>query len=219
MSAIAEKIDWLNETSATWEAYEPAVKTILSSTFIQQGGSGFLFDPIALEESLMVDLFNRLTSLHQTQSLFIVLTNANHERATLSAFINRLQIPVIVHEDALPFLELQPTQVLTGAEGIFQDTSWFRIPGAPPGEIALFFSSHGGTIVLGDSLINLTETGFTFLPDKYCENPARMHQSLQKLLGLPVTHLFMAHGTPLLQNVPTQLQILLKKKHNRFINL
>jgi glyoxylase-like metal-dependent hydrolase (beta-lactamase superfamily II) len=83
------------------------------------------------------------------------------------------------------------------------------IDGAPPGEIALYHSPNGGTLILGDALINFEPYGFTFLPQKYCRNQKEMRRSLRKLLGLEVERMLFAHGTPLLSGASGRLRQLL----------
>jgi hypothetical protein len=79
------------------------------------------------------------------------------------------------------------------------------IDGTPSGEIALYHSPNGGTLIVGDALINFEPYGFTFLPRKYCRNQKEMRRSLRKLLSLEVERMLFAHGTPLLSRASARL--------------
>jgi hypothetical protein len=84
--------------------------------------------------------------------------------------------------------------------------------GAVAGEIALYHPSNGGTLVVGDALINFEPRGFTFLPRKYCENEKKMRSSLRQLLAKPAERLFFSHGTPILSGATDRLRQLLEAK-------
>ncbi len=73
----ATEIQWVNEGIAYWQAYEPEVKTDLSSCAVRIDEQLFLFDPIALA----ADAWEELTA--ETPAAAIVLTNGNHQRASI----------------------------------------------------------------------------------------------------------------------------------------
>ena len=83
------------------------------------------------------------------------------------------------------------------------------IEGAAPGEIVLHYTSNGGTLIVGDALINFEPYGFTFLPDKYCSSEKEMRRSLRKLLDCTAERILFAHGTPILSGASDRLQRLL----------
>jgi len=83
------------------------------------------------------------------------------------------------------------------------------IEGAAPGEIVLHYASNGGTLIVGDALINFEPYGFTFLPGKYCSNEKEMRRSLRKLLDYKAERILFAHGTPILSGASDRLQKLL----------
>ena len=87
-----------------------------------------------------------------------------------------------------------------------------EIEGAAPGEIALYQSANGGTVIVGDTLINFDPYGFTLLPKKYCENQKRMRSSLGKLLNKPAARMLFAHGMPILSNATERLRLLLESQ-------
>src|SRR5438270_7331179 len=72
-----------------------------------------------------------------------------------------------------------------------------EVAGAVDGEIALYHASNGGTLIVGDALINLEPYGFSLLPRKYCLNEKQMRNSLCKLLARPAERMLFAHGMPI----------------------
>ena len=84
------------------------------------------------------------------------------------------------------------------------------IDGAATGETAFHFADDGGTMVIGDALINLEPYGFTLLPAKYCSDQRAMRRSLRRLLEWPFERLLFAHGTPILTAAREQLETLLR---------
>lgn len=84
------------------------------------------------------------------------------------------------------------------------------IDGAAGGEIALYHAANGGTLVIGDALINFEPYGFAFLPEKYCQDPRQMRNSLRKLLRFNAERILFAHGMPILSGASERLQQLLQ---------
>jgi glyoxylase-like metal-dependent hydrolase (beta-lactamase superfamily II) len=84
------------------------------------------------------------------------------------------------------------------------------IDGAARGEIALYHAANGGTLVIGDALINFEPYGFTFLPEKYCQDPKQMRNSLRKLLRFNAERILFAHGMPILSRASDRLRQLLQ---------
>jgi glyoxylase-like metal-dependent hydrolase (beta-lactamase superfamily II) len=75
--------------------------------------------------------------------------------------------------------------------------------------MALHHAANGGTMVLGDALINFEPHGFGFLPAKYCLNARMMRRSLRKLLDYAFDRMFFAHGTPILSGARARVEQLL----------
>ena len=85
------------------------------------------------------------------------------------------------------------------------------IEGAPAGEIAVFDDADGGTMIMGDALINFEPYGFALLPAKYCSNAKLMRRSLPKLLDYSFERMLFAHGTPILSGARRRLERLLEE--------
>ena len=184
-----------------WHAYDPAVKTELFSTAISAPSGLCLIDPIPLAKSELATI----TDASPVGS--VVITNANHQRAALD-YAGRFLVPVLAHPETLAAMKphrrgnLSEIASGTGLEPI-------EIDGAVAGEIALYQPLHGGTLIVGDALINLDAYGFTFLPSKYCLNQKQMRRSLRKLLSLPMERILFAHGTPIVSRTAERLRQLL----------
>jgi hypothetical protein len=160
-----------------WEHYDPNVRTILTSTAIRPSSrSGWwLIDPIDLPPEPWP--FKKPAG--------ILLTSRNHDRSS-QMLSRRFHVPI--HGPSFP--GGQPSEL----KGFLQI---IPIEGAGPEEKAMYFSQPK-VLVLGDALINLEQTGFTFLPDKYCSDPMLMRQSLKEsLLDLNFEILVFAHGRPI----------------------
>jgi glyoxylase-like metal-dependent hydrolase (beta-lactamase superfamily II) len=95
---------------------------------------------------------------------------------------------------------------VTDGETICDGLQVITTEGAVPGEIGLHYAPNGGTLIIGDALINFESYGFTFLPAKYCSKQRQMRQSLRKLLDYKAERMLFAHGTPILSQATQRLQ-------------
>jgi hypothetical protein len=185
---------------ALWHTYDPKVKVELFSTALAAGNGLTIFDPIALPPAHRADL----QSLGRVAG--VVITNANHPRDA-ATFAHSYSAPIFAPPELrgeLPHshnlhdgLALGPLRVI-------------RIEGAADGEFALYHPDDGGTLIMGDALINLGPHGFTLLPRKYCTNQKQMVRSLRKLLDLDFSRIFFAHGNPIMVRAREQLESLLE---------
>ncbi len=189
-----------------WQSYDSSVKADLFSSAIQTSAGIYIVDPIALPEA---DL-RRLSEGAPVGG--IIVTNANHPRAS-STYSDRFSAPIF--GGARSFPDLNPARFAEAKKGaaIGGELEVIEIEGAVAGEIALYHASNGGTLIVGDTLINFEPYGFSFLPRKYCLNEKQMRSSLQQLLARPAERLLFAHGTPILSGASQRLQQLLGQDH------
>jgi glyoxylase-like metal-dependent hydrolase (beta-lactamase superfamily II) len=189
-----------------WQSYDSSVKADLFSSAIQTSAGIYIVDPIALPEA---DL-RRLSEGARVAG--IIVTNANHRRAS-STYSDRFSAPIF--GDAQSFPDLKPARFAVAKNGaaIGGELEVIEIEGAVAGEIALFHAPNGGTLIVGDTLINFEPYGFSFLPRKYCLNEKQMRSSLQQLLARPAERLLFAHGTPILSGASQRLHQLLGQDH------
>ncbi len=187
-----------------WQAYDSASKVDLHASAVAVDGRLFFVDPIALAEPALAEL------TADTAPAGIVLTNANHARAA-EGFRRRFEIPVCFHPGASGEIGLTADAVLPAEGGpvfggVFEA---IPLPGAAPGEIALYRAAGGGLLVVGDAVINLPSPGFAVLPDKYCAIPKLLRRSLSGLLERPFTRMLFAHGDPIVTDARKRLASML----------
>jgi glyoxylase-like metal-dependent hydrolase (beta-lactamase superfamily II) len=179
---------------SVWSRYDSSVKAELFATAIESAPRVLLIDPIApLPEEL---------SGGSPQA--VILTNGNHARAAML-----FGAPIYANRGAHSELALPNLREVSTAEGLSDELSVIPIAGAAAGEIALYSQADGGTLVIGDALINMGSYGFTFLPAKYCENHKLMRRSLRVLLDLEFERILFAHGLPIVTNARQRLATLL----------
>jgi glyoxylase-like metal-dependent hydrolase (beta-lactamase superfamily II) len=186
-----------------WHFYDPTVKADLFSTALETGSSAYLVDPIPLTTELMTNLASR------TEVRGVVITNENHKRAA-ALFAEHFKVPVY---SALCSVR-GVAEIVAVNENAPLAPGLIAVPidGAPAGEIALHWEANGGTLVVGDALINFEPHGFTFLPSKYCQNFKQMCRSLEKLLEYRFERILFAHGTPIVSGARHRLETLLAER-------
>ncbi|MDQ2867515.1 MAG: hypothetical protein M3R59_03745 [Verrucomicrobiota bacterium] len=173
---IADDFAWVPPHFLSWQAYDPAVKSDLTSTAVRIAGAWLLFDPIALRPLLPAG-----------EIAGVVLTNANHARGAAD-FEAPLFGPDLLAQELATLTPLADTMEIFGLTA-------HAIAGGAPGEFAFYDARAGGSWIIGDALIHLI--GFDFLPRKYCSEQKLMIRSLRKLLDSPFERLFFAHGPPI----------------------
>jgi len=198
----AQEFDLVAPGILVWQVYDPAVKADLFSTALETPAGTYLVDPVELGAEAMQNLEGR------QKITGIVATNGNHERAACR-FAQRFSVPIYLHAGLGSLDGLPRTIGLQDHEEIAAGLSAITIDGAPAGEIALYYEGDGGTLVLGDALINFEPHRFGFLPAKYCRDFKLMRRSLPKLLDYAFERMLFAHGTPILSGARAKLEQLL----------
>ena len=200
--AAAQDIDLVAPGILIWQVYDPIVRADLFSTALETADGRYLIDPVELRAAAV-------RTLQTGQKVKgIIVTNENHERAA-SQFAERFSVPVYLHGASREAVALERTVELKDGEEIQPGLTAFAIPGAPAGEIAIHYESNGGTLVIGDALINFEPYGFGLLPAKYCRDFKLMRRSLPKLLDYAFERMLFAHGTPILSGARAKLELLL----------
>jgi glyoxylase-like metal-dependent hydrolase (beta-lactamase superfamily II) len=192
----------LSDSLWLWQAYDPAVKSDLFSSAVKTKVGLFLIDPIPLVSSCLEEL------AMPPGVAGILVTNLNHPRAA-ATFARQFDASIFAAESILgEFAADDATTIADGAK-IGPEVSAIAIDGAALGETAFHFEDDGGTMVVGDTLINFEPYGFTFLPAKYCSDQKAMRRSLRRLLDWPFQRLLFAHGIPILTSGRERLETLL----------
>jgi Metallo-beta-lactamase superfamily len=198
----ASDFDRITSDIAIWHDYEPAVKTELYSTCLVTPDGMYFVDPIPLQKPVLDELIG------SSRVAGVIVTNSNHHRAVVQ-FARQMAVPIFAHIETFPGDPPRNlTQVVDGEE-ICDGLRVISIDGAAPGEIVLHYALNGGTLIVGDALINFEPYGFTLLPRKYCSSQKQMRRSLRKLLDYKAEGILFAHGTPILLAVSERLRTLL----------
>ncbi len=188
-------------TLVTWEVYDPSIRSHLNSAALLTKEGWWLVDPVPILATALKQL------LDEKSLLGILLTNENHERASTS-LAKDICCFIYAHEATSGQMELTPDFFFQDGQQLTGGLKAIHIPGASLGETC-FYDPQNRIMLLGDALINLKETGFTFLPDKYCRHPIQSKRFLRRLLDLEFDTITFAHGTPLIENAKNQLEKLL----------
>jgi hypothetical protein len=200
--SVAQEIDRVAPGISIWQVYDPAVKADLFSSAVETPAGTYLIDPVGLENQAV----NSLEAGAQIGG--IVITNENHQRAARH-FAERFTVPVCLSAVLTPTLGLPDPIALEDNGTIAPGLTTLAIVGAPLGEIALYYGADGGTMIIGDALINFEPYGFALLPAKYCRDSKLMRRSLPRLLDYPFERMLFAHGTPILSGAHARLEQLL----------
>jgi len=196
---LADELHQLRPDLFIWQAYDPAVKSDLTSCACLTAQGLVFIDPIPLQKSAQAEL------LEAGEPRAIILTSGNHARAA-EDYRKRFSIPIYAHAEAVSEFSFAVDHVIADGETVLDEFTAIRIPGAAEGEIAL----HRGEVVhVGDALIHLSPYGFALLPDKYCTDPKEMRLPLGKLLRIPFELLTFAHGLPIVAHARQRLSQLL----------
>jgi glyoxylase-like metal-dependent hydrolase (beta-lactamase superfamily II) len=187
---------------AVWHDYDPSVKAELYSTCVLTRRGAYLVDPIPSQRETLDEL------LGSSRVSGIIVTSSNHHRAS-AEFADQFSVPVFARDET--FSDEMPREFRKVADGdeICDGLRLSCIEGAAAGEIVLHYAPSGGTLIVGDALINFEPYGFTFLPAKYCSNEKEMRRSLRKLLKYIADRILFAHGLPILSGASDRLQRLL----------
>ena len=198
----AQEVDEVSPGILVWQAYDSKVKADLFSAALETDAGTYVVDPIPLGPDGLLSL----RAHRKTAGVFV--TNANHARAA-AEFAKTFSIPIYAHEELRGSPDfLQATRVKDG-EVFSQGLTAVAIDGGPAGETALHYKDNGGTMVLGDALINFEPHGFGLLPAKYCLNANLMRRSLGKLLDYAFERMLFAHGTPIVSGAHARVEQLL----------
>lgn len=198
-----QEIQKINDRLSIAQGYDSTVKADLTCTMLRLNEGWLLVDPLPLAEEALAEL------TADTNPFAILLTNANHERAAAD-YSKRFGAPIFAHLSAKGKIAVNVERWLEEGEPLFGQIEIMAIDGAAPGEIVLFFNDETGVMVVGDALIHLSNSGFTFLPGKYCEDEKLMQKSLRKLLLFSPEILTFAHGLPIISKASERLVELLE---------
>lgn len=196
---LAQEVDQVSPGIFVWQTYDRKVKADLFSSALVTPAGTYLVDPIPLGPNALVSL----RALPGAAGIFV--TNENHARAA-AEFAEGFSSPIYLHHELAGAPGFPNARSVRDGEAISNGLTAVALDGGPAGEMALHYDDNGGTMVLGDALINFEPHGFSLLPAKYCLSAKLMHRSLGKLLDYPFDRMLFAHGTPILSGARARVE-------------
>lgn len=184
-----------------WTVYDASIRTDLTSSALRTPEGCWVIDPAAVQVAALKEL------LASAPILGILLTNANHER-NAHALAESQGWDVYAHEGTRGLVAKNPKHFFRDRDLLRGGVRVISIDGAVSGECCFHLVAEG-VLVMGDALINLTDTGFAILPGKYASDPVILRESLRQLLELEFETLAFAHGAPLVRSPKQKLRLLL----------
>jgi glyoxylase-like metal-dependent hydrolase (beta-lactamase superfamily II) len=136
----------------------------------------------------------------------ILLTNRNHSRAS-NVLRARTGARTLIHLDDATHARSQGAEIdgeLNEGEKIGPLTI-VADPGKSPGEIALHWPERG-VLIVGDAVIGNPPGHCGLLRDKVMDDPARLRQSVRKLLELEFDALLVGDGVSILHGAKSRLK-------------
>jgi glyoxylase-like metal-dependent hydrolase (beta-lactamase superfamily II) len=195
----SDDFSWVTARLLFWQAFDSSCKTDVScSAHLLNEGLVFI-DPIGLTPAAEKELFGL------GDPFAVILTTGNHARAA-DEYRKRYNIPILADLEVSGELEVDIR--IKDGELLFGQLRIIALPGAAPGEIAVYHPDHE-ILSLGDVLIHLPVHGFSVLPDKYCQNPKLARHSLKKLKETTPKILTFGHGLPIVSKAETRLNHLI----------
>jgi hypothetical protein len=198
----AQEVDEVAPGILIWQAYDSKIRADLFSTALTTHTGTYVVDPIPLAS----DGLRTLRAQRKAAGIFV--TNVNHARAA-AEFARTLSLPIFAHGELSGTPDFPHVTAVQDGEVLSRGLTAVALDGGPAGEMALHYNDNGGTMILGDALINFEPHGFGVLPAKYCLDASLLRQSLAKLLNYPFERMLFAHGTPILSGARVHVEQLL----------
>lgn len=171
-----------------WHAHNPVIRVDWSCHALQAAeGSWVMVDPIGSPADLGWD------PAQEPVVSAVVATNGNHERAAMD-WARETHAPLWASMGS--GLAWPPWRPLPSGPGWQADWIVEDVTGGGPGEIALRIPAWD-LVVFGDAVVNLAGRALELLPDRYCTDPARLRESLRRLVEVPFGRAVFAHGDPI----------------------
>ena len=130
-----------------WQEYDSAVKAELFSSAIVTWAGLCIVDPIPLVDK------RELMDVAPVSG--VVVTNSNHLRAA-NDYATKFKAPVFAHAESCPDKKFPCLIEIDDGQRIANQLEVITIDGAPPGEIALYHSPNGGTLIVATRSLTLS---------------------------------------------------------------
>ena len=136
----------------------------------------------------------------------ILLTNRNHSRAT-NVVRTRTDAKTFIHPDDAAHARSQGAEI-DGEINVGESIGPLKIvavPGKSPGEVALHWPERS-LLIVGDAVIGNPPGQCGLLREKAMDDPARLRQSVRKLLALDFDTLLFGDGASILHDARLRLK-------------
>jgi|YelNatPaOPRAMG01_1025707.scaffolds.fasta_scaffold03065_14 hypothetical protein len=140
----------------------------------------------------------------------IFLTNANHDRDA-GWLRQQFDVQIYAHEAAPADCDTKIDVLVLDGETLPGGVKALHLPGAGAGETALYAKTDGGTLLLGDVLVNTSGRGPALLPEQFLEDRDQAIASLHRLRDITFQVATFAHGAPLTKDAKAHITKLLKQ--------
>lgn len=184
-----------------WHAFNPAIRVEWACHALQTSdGSWVMVDPIGGPADLGWHGKGR------GEVVAIIATNGNHERAALEW---ERETRVRLWAASGSGLNSPAWHQLPLGPGWQDDWVVEDLTGGGPGEVALRIPGMD-LMVFGDAVVNLAGRSLELLPDRYCTDPARLRESIRRLVHTPFGRAVFAHGNPIEDGASRRIGSLLR---------
>jgi hypothetical protein len=174
-----------------WTAFHEGIGFDVSSYMVERASA--LIDPMLPEEGV--------EAFRGREPAVILLTNRHHYRHS-DRFVEEFGCPVLCHEAGLhEFKGGPPVQGFAFGDDVADGVLALEVAVLCPEETAFHVDSGPRALSFGDALVNESDSGLTFVPDKYIgDDPESvkegLRESFRRLLAHDFDSLMVAHGAP-----------------------
>jgi glyoxylase-like metal-dependent hydrolase (beta-lactamase superfamily II) len=171
--------------------------------FIRHADGNLCIDPVEPGDENLAELARQGVGR-------ILITNRNHSRAA-NKIRARTGGRTAIHAADAPHARKEGAE-LDDELKLGDKVGPFVVVGAPgksPGEIVLHWPERK-ILLVGDAVVGDPPGRCKLLPDKVVDDPARLRESVRRLLALDFDILLVGDGVPILQSAKERLQDLVK---------
>jgi glyoxylase-like metal-dependent hydrolase (beta-lactamase superfamily II) len=183
----------------TWTWFSEPHGYNFNGYLVRHGEGNLCIDPVPPSDECLADIA-------RIGSAKILITNRNHSRAA-NVIRARTAARTLIHPDDAAHARSQGAEI-DGQLNVGQKIGPLTIvavPGKSPGEVALHWTERK-LLIVGDAVIGNPPGRCGLLREKVMDDPARLRQSVRKLLDLDFDTLLFGDGASILQYAKTQLK-------------
>lgn len=175
-----------------WTAFHERIGMDVSSYLVERAAA--LIDPMLPQEGV--------EAFRGREPEVIMLTNRHHYRHS-DRFVAEFGCPVLCHEAGLHEFEGGPAvQGFAFGDDVANGVLALEVGALTPEETAFHLDTDPGALSFGDAVVNVPDSGLTFVPDKLIgDDPEAvkegLRESFRRLLAHDFDALLTAHGDPM----------------------